>query len=37
MALKKPLPIGTMMPLGRRSPFHRLQPTAAGVIMSRRG
>ena len=27
------LPIGTMMPHGRRSPFHRLQPAADRAIL----
>ena len=26
--------VGTMMPHGRRSPFHRLQPTAPGAIVN---
>ena len=35
--LNRPFTVGTMMPHGRRSPCHRLQPTAASAILSRRG
>ena len=38
LALKRPYTVGTMMPHGRRSPFHRLEPSRPlSVLACRRG